>query len=350
MLITSFITTFPPSPLTHLPFPSAATSELDEVGETLPCILTDASSAALFAFREFFEGVVENEHTRRAYRRAVMKFLGECESGGLTLQSIAPWHVSRYIRELRTALGSPASVRTRKLHLAAIRQFFDVLVTRHVVPLNPALSVKGPRLKEDGGATPAISAHQIRQVFAVLEEEVRDGDVVALRDRSILGVLAYTGARSGAVAKLCHTDYYTDGTQRYLRFHEKNGKIRHIPVRYDLQTWIDAYLAAMKVENCGTEQPLFPASDGRKRGLTDRSLGGSTVLRIVQRRVRHAGLPPKIFTGHSYRAAVATNLLEQGVPLPDVQFLLGHSDPRTTQGYDRSGREVTRNVVERISF
>ena len=56
-----------------------------------------------------------------------------------------------------------------------------------------------------------------------------------------------------------------------------------------------------------------------------------------------------MLTGHSYRAAVATDLLKQGVPLSDVQYLLGHSDPRTTQGYDRSQRKVTRNIVERIS-
>jgi hypothetical protein len=33
----------------------------------------------------------------------------------------------------------------------------------------------------------------------------------------------------------------------------------------------------------------------------------------------------------------------------DVQRLAGHSDPRTTRLYDRRGRKITRNVVERIS-
>ena len=32
----------------------------------------------------------------------------------------------------------------------------------------------------------------------------------------------------------------------------------------------------------------------------------------------------------------------------DVQYLAGHSDPRTTQLYNRVKRKVTRNIVERI--
>ena len=46
---------------------------------------------------------------------------------------------------------------------------------------------------------------------------------------------------------------------------------------------------------------------------------------------------------------VVTDLLSQGVPMEDVQYLAGHSHPSTTHVYDRRARRVTRNVVERIS-
>jgi integrase/recombinase XerD len=45
-----------------------------------------------------------------------------------------------------------------------------------------------------------------------------------------------------------------------------------------------------------------------------------------------------------------TNLLEQGVPLEEVQQLAGHADPRTTRLYDRRQKKITRNIVERISI
>jgi site-specific recombinase XerD len=69
---------------------------------------------------------------------------------------------------------------------------------------------------------------------------------------------------------------------------------------------------------------------------------------MVKRRVRQAGLPEHL-TAHSFRVTTITDLLEQGVPLEDVQHLAGHADPRTTRLYDRRQKRVTRNIVERIS-
>ena len=43
-----------------------------------------------------------------------------------------------------------------------------------------------------------------------------------------------------------------------------------------------------------------------------------------------------------------TDLLTQGIPLEDVQYLAGHAEPRTTTLYDRRKKRVTRNIVERI--
>jgi len=45
-----------------------------------------------------------------------------------------------------------------------------------------------------------------------------------------------------------------------------------------------------------------------------------------------------------------TDLLTQGVPLEDVQYLAGHTELRTTGLYDRRQKKVTRNIVDRISI
>ena len=74
-----------------------------------------------------------------------------------------------------------------------------------------------------------------------------------------------------------------------------------------------------------------------------------TIRAMLKRRLRDAGLPA-IITPHSFRVFVVTNLLTQGVPIEDVQYLVGHAHPSTTQIYDRRARSVSRNTVERISF
>jgi len=70
---------------------------------------------------------------------------------------------------------------------------------------------------------------------------------------------------------------------------------------------------------------------------------------MVKRRLKDAGLPSQL-SPHSFHVATVTNLLTQGVPLEEVQYLAGQADPRTTRVYDRRQKSVTRNTVEKISI
>ena len=64
------------------------------------------------------------------------------------------------------------------------------------------------------GKTPEITLEQARTLLA----SVDTSQVVGLRDKAILAVLAYTVCRAGAVAKLRLGDFQHDGTQYVLRF------------------------------------------------------------------------------------------------------------------------------------
>ena len=300
----------------------------------LPAIVARAGSAARFAWAEFFGAQIENPHTRRAYLYAVERFLGWCDARGLDLHQIAPGVVGEYMRALLTRTGAPPSKPTRKLHLAAIRHFFDRLVVRHVVILNPAASVRGPKHAVSEGKTPAISPDQARQVL----RSIPSGTLVGLRDRAIIGVLIYTAARAGAVARLRLADFYTDGRQWFLRFDEKGGKVRDIPARHDLEGFIREYIRAAGLTAEPPSSPLFRAAAGRTDRLTPTAMSGKDILRMVKRRFKAAGLPPNL-TCHTFRATTITDLLEHGVNPDDVQHLAGHSDPRTTRLYDRRRRQ-----------
>ncbi len=229
-------------------------------------------------------------------------------------------------------------------HLAGLRHFFDTLVTRHVVVLNPALSVRGERLQVLEGKTPEIGVEQARRLIRSLDLST----VVGLRDRAILGILVYTAARVGAVAKLRRGDFYDHAGQACLRFAEKGGKSREIPVRHDLRGFIQDYLAAGHLDYSDKTSPLFRSSVRRTRNLTQLPMAAGDISRMLKRRLRAAGLSDRI-SPHSFRVTTITDLLLQGVPLEDVQNLAGHADPRTTRLYDRRQRRVTRNIVERIS-
>jgi integrase/recombinase XerD len=306
---------------------------------SLPVLVERAGEAARFGWEEFFYAEHHNPHTQKAYMRAVKRFLSWCEGQGVELATISPGMVGKYLVGLG---GSPSK---RNLHLSALRGFFDRLVNRHVVILNPAASVRGVKEQVIEGKTPEITIEQARTLLA----SVDTGHIVGLRDRAILATLAYTACRAGAVAKLRLQDFQSEGTQYVLRFQEKGGKSREIPVRHDLEGFILAYLEVAGIAGDGKDSPPFRSTRRRTKQLTGHALTTKAICELVKRRLKDAGLPLRL-SPHSFRVTAITDLLTQGVPLEDVQYLAGHAEPRTTGLYDRRQKKVTRNIVERISI
>jgi site-specific recombinase XerD len=309
-----------------------------------PRVIQDGGGNARFACEEFFAGI--EGHIERAYRRAIHCFLDWCKERGLSLQGVGPGDVSGYLKGMTRPDGLPASKPTKKLCLAALRHFFDRLVERHAIILNPAAAVRGSKLSVQEGKTPAFSVEQARTLI----RSVKTTTLVGLRDRAVIATLAYTAARVGAVSKLKLPDYYQDGYQKCLRLDEKGGKVREIPVRSDLEGFLNDYLEALGAASEFPDMPLFRTTVRWMKGLTPRGMTGDDILRMVKRRLRGAGLPQNRLTCLSFRATTITDLLTQGVPLEDVQYLAGHADPRTTRLYDRGQRTITRNIVERITI
>ena len=319
----------------------------------LPVLVEHAGPAARFAWDEFFYAEHHNPHTQKAYMAAVKRFLSWCEGQGVELPSVTPGMVGKYL----VSLGGSAA--KRNLHLSALRGFFDRLVNRHVVILNPAASVRGVKEQVIEGKTPEITVENARTLLASIKlsrmVKTKEGEtvelplLVGLRDKAILATLAYTACRAGAVAKLRLQDFQSEGTQYVLRFQEKGGKSREIPVRHDLEANIRAYLDAAGIEAEAKDRPLFRSTMRRTKQLTGNALTTKAICELVKRRLKDAGLPSRI-SPHSFRVTAITDLLTQGVPLEDVQYLAGHAEPRTTGLYDRRQKKVTRNIVERISI
>ena len=323
----------------ELAIPQCGKLTLAERAEpSLPALIEAAGPAAAYVWDEFFTAGIRNPHTRRAYTHAVRRFLAWAEAAGSDLARLTPGQVGHYLDSL------PGSIPTRKQHLAALRGFFDALVLRHVVVLNPAASVRAERYAVVEGKTPEITIEHARALLA----SVDTGNVVGLRDRAVIALLIYTAARIGAVASLRRGSLTHDGSQWSLRFAEKGGKSREIPLRHDLQGMVLTYLDAAGLREAGKDAPLFPPAIGKTRQLAATPATAGDLGRMVKRRMAKAGLPENL-SPHSFRVTTITDLLNQGVPLEDVQHLAGHSDARTTRLYDRRQKQVTRNVVERIS-
>ena len=118
-------------------------------------------------------------------------------------------------------------------------------------------------------------------------------------------------------------------------------------MRHDLEVYIRTYLDVAGIAAEGKDRPLFRSTMRRTKQLTGNALTSKAICELVKRRLKDAGLPERL-SPHSFRVSGVTDLLIPNIPLEDVQYLAGHSEPRTTALYDRRKKKVTRNIVERI--
>jgi integrase/recombinase XerD len=305
----------------------------------VPAIVADVGPEATKRFFEFFTVPIRNKHTRAAYYHAIGQFLAWCQRAGFRLlEDIEPIHVAAYIE------AHPGSAATIKQHIAAIRMLFSWLTEKGVLAMNPAREVKTPKFSRVEGKTPAPPHEEVQKLLNAID----GSHLIGLRDRALLGVMAYTFARIGAVVALTPQDYFQVGKRSLIRFREKGGKEKEIPVHHKLEEYLDAYLKAAKLAD-QPQEPLFRSTRGRSRELGTKGLSRKDAWAIVKRRLRAAGLS-SIYSNHSFRAAGITNYLENGGTLEVAQRIAGHADSRTTKLYDRRGQKVLLEDMERIRY
>ena len=315
-----------------------------------------AKPKAAERFWGFFTANIRNKNTRRAYYKAACRFSEWCEKRKLRhLGLVKPIHVAAYIEHLlQPGVLSKPSV---KQHLAAIRMLFDWLVIGHVLNVNPAHAVRGPKYSQKKGKTPVLTAEEARTLLdsievtrkIVLEDgtEREEPVLVGLRDRALIGLMVFTFARVGAAVGMKVEDYYIQGRRGWVQLNEKGGKRHDVPANHNLDEYLEAYIegAGLKADAKG---PLFRTAEWRPDApLTRRPMSQSDVYRMIRRRAEVAGIETKIGC-HTFRATGITAYLKNGGRLEIAQQIAAHESSRTTGLYDRRGDDVSLDEVERI--
>jgi site-specific recombinase XerD len=305
----------------------------------IPARLFTPTPKAAKRVLEFFTAQVNNTHTRRAYLNATRRFADWCEDHGLNeLSAVQPFHVAAFVKQLEGEMSPP----TVKQHLAALRMLFDWLVTGHIIEVNPAHAVRGPKYVVKKGKTPVLDASEARALLDAIPTDTLTG----LRDRALIGVMVYTFARVNAVIGMKVKDYFTQGRRGWVRLHEKGGQEHEVPCHHTLERILDDYIEAAGV--AGDPNGLLFRSTGRKTGEA-RPLWQQDVYRMIQRRAAGADIATRI-GAHTFRATGITAYLKNKGTLEHAQTIANHASPRTTKLYDRRSDEISLDEVEKIAI
>jgi len=320
--------------------PFSGPAELANLSARLPALfLADAKSSE--RFWEFFAANIRNRNTRRAYYKAACRFNDWCEGRGLfDLAKVKPLHVAAYIEDMQRTHSKP----TVKQHLAGLRMLFDWLVIGHIIEVNPAHAVRGPKHVVKKGKTPVLTADEAR----ILLDSIDTSTVMGLRDRALIALMAYSFARIGAVITMKVEDYFVQGRRGWVRLYEKGGKRHEVPAHHNLDAYIEAYIKDATLES-DPKGLLFRTVAGKTGRLTALPLSQADTYRMIRRRAKAAGIRTKI-GNHTFRATGITAYLKNGGKLEIAQQIAAHESSRTTGLYDRRDDDVNLDEVEGIGI
>lgn len=326
---------------------------LSPAPELQPASLFTPTPKAAKRVLEFFTAQLNDDHTRKAYLTATRRFAEWCAARGIAqLADVQAFHVATFVKDLQGEFSPP----TVNQHQAALLMLFDWLVTGHVLDVNPAHAVRGPKYVVKKGKTPVLTADEARQLLDSIEivkktarqdgAEAEEPALVGLRDRALIGVMVYTFARVGAVLQTKVRDYFVQGRRGWVRLHERGGKEHEVHCHHNLERLLDEYIAAAGIAG-DQDGPLFRTATGKTGALTGSAIWQQDAYRMIQRRASAAGIKTTI-GNHTFRATGITAYLKNSGKLEVAQHIANHESPRTTKLYDRRQDEISLDEGERI--
>ncbi|MFQ6019556.1 MAG: site-specific tyrosine recombinase XerD [Dehalococcoidia bacterium] len=241
--------------------------------------------------------------------------------------------IQDFILDLRQRGYSDTSV-ARKV--AAVRSFFAFLAGESTIPANPTDGLTSPRV---GKTLPrAISSNEVDEL---LEQPARRSTPEAKRDRAMLEILYASGMRVTELVSLDVTSVNLDPNTPHVRCVGKGAKERTIPIHDQALEALRLYLEEGRplLMRNRKEAALFVNRRGER--LTRQGL-----WLILKGYARAANLSEDV-TPHTLRHSFATHMLRGGMPLRNVQEMLGHANISTTQIYTHLTSEHMREVYER---
>lgn len=267
------------------------------------------------------------ESSRKLYTRTLSQYFLWIEKTGRSIDKLTRQDILEYKDYL---LSSSLSNLTVSSYLSVVRKFYEWAEAERLYP-NIGKSVKTPRRVQA-----FKKQHLTDDKSSELLEHFKN---LSLRDYAIVNLVLRTGLRTIEVIRADVGDITFKGNRRVLLVWGKGHTERDDFVVLSDKAYqpIKDYLATRKGAKAG--EPLFVSASRQNKGgrLTTRTISG-----ICKEGLKAIGLDGKEFTAHSLRHTTAVAILKHGGQLTDVQSVLRHTSPVTSQIYTESVKQELR--------
>ena len=268
------------------------------------------------------------ESSRNLYTRTLSQYFVWIEHTGKALINLTRNDVLEYKDYLQQEGLSSLTVSS---YITAVRKFYEWAEGEKYYP-NIAKGIKTPR---------RIQAFKKQHLTDEKSKELLDHfQSQSLRDYAIVNLILRTGLRTIEVVRANIADITFKGERRVLLVWGKGHTEKDDFVVLSDKAYIPIanYLAAARKGAKGGE-PLFTSTSHQNYGGR---LTTKTISTICKDGLRAIGLDGKEFTAHSLRHTTAVAILKHGGSITDVQEVLRHSSPVTSEIYTESVKEELR--------
>lgn len=240
---------------------------------------------------------------------------------GKSLRDVNTEDVRSYLIEYggRTGVSRVTVDNVRRV----ISSLFSWLEDEDYILKSPVRRIK--KIKAPQVIKPVISDEEM--------ERMRDG-CSETRDLAIIDLLASTGMRVGELVRLNRDDIDFEGRQCIVR--GKGDKERRVYFDARAKVHLGEYLASRSDDNLALFVSLGPYCHRLEIS------GVELRLRELGRKLELSRVHP-----HKFRRTMATKAIDKGMPIEQVQVLLGHSKIDTTLCYAMVDQENVRQSHRR---
>lgn len=259
---------------------------------------------------QFFTGILKmqskSDGTIDQYISATRKCLNEI---GKNYKDINDFDMTKYFANLFSTVSS----RTYNNYIRYINQFFKWLHDDGYIPINPMRKIK--IVKED---------KVVKKPFTNAERDCLKDNANNLRDKALITFLYSTGCRISEALALNRQDVKTD---QVIVF-GKGRKERIVSINDVARYYLDLYLTS-RTDN---EEALFVTNKNAKGKDHPERLTKNAAEDMFRKLGRKCGI--ENVHPHRFRRSLCCSLLEKGMPIQEVQIVLGHSNINTTTIYN----------------
>lgn len=264
---------------------------------------------------DMYIGTLNNENTKVNYRvdiKSMLDYIGKNENE-IVLADLLAWKTDM--------VNSGKSSATIARRIGSVKRYFQFLMDMDIITNNPSVKLKAPKIlnKEE----PTLTANEVRMIIECATNP---------RDKAIIATLASTGMRISELINIKMGDI--NGND--ITIVGKGSKRRMVHVNEKTMQYITVYLSTRK----GGVDNLF-VSNGNSPMLPN------SINRTLKRLAKKAGVEKNIHN-HSLRHLWATCMLDNNVPIENIQLCMGHSDISVTTRYAkiRNAQKVVRETME----